>query len=385
MQLTGIHHLTAVSAKPRENLAFYTGLLGMRLVKKTVNQDDVSAYHLFYADGKANPGTDLTFFDFPAAPEQRGANSISRTGLRVAGEQTLGFWRDRLRAAGGVTGEVVEVDGRLTLPFEDGEGQRLVLVDDGGAGTPSPWEKSAVPEQHQIRGLGPIVLTVQELSRTALVLTEVMNMRRVRDYAAHGADIHVFAMGEGGPAAELHVLEQKDAPAARQGAGGVHHVAFRTPDETQYHAWTQRLNEMRIPQFRRNRPLLFPQPVFPRAQRHPVRDRHRRPGLCHRRADGEARREAGAAAVPRATPRADRGGAEADRVGSTREAHSDLILRSAPLRASRRMAASPCVAHPSRRLLRKLIRMRSAYFSGLRSWMFDAWRQKGLSIPCRCW
>src|ERR1700757_598993 len=91
MQLTGIHHLTAISAKPRENLAFYTGLLGMRLVKKTVNQDDVSAYHLFYADGKANPGTDLTFFDFPAAPEQRGTNSVSRTGLRVAGEKSLGI------------------------------------------------------------------------------------------------------------------------------------------------------------------------------------------------------------------------------------------------------------------------------------------------------
>jgi glyoxalase family protein len=89
MQLTGIHHLTAISAKPHENLAFYTGLLGMRLVKKTVNQDDVSAYHLFYADGKANPGTDLTFFDFPAAPERRGTNSISRTGLRVAGEKSL--------------------------------------------------------------------------------------------------------------------------------------------------------------------------------------------------------------------------------------------------------------------------------------------------------
>ena len=90
MQLTGIHHLTAISAKPRENLAFYTGQLGMRLVKKTVNQDDVSAYHLFYADGKANPGTDLTFFDFPVAPERRGSNSISRTGLRVAGENKPG-------------------------------------------------------------------------------------------------------------------------------------------------------------------------------------------------------------------------------------------------------------------------------------------------------
>jgi glyoxalase family protein len=246
MQLTGIHHLTAISARPRDNLAFYTGLLGMRLVKKTVNQDDVSAYHLFYADGKANPGTDLTFFDFPAAPERRGTNAISRTGLRVSGETTLGYWRDRLRQAGGVMGEVVEVDGRLTLPFEDGEGQRLVLVDDGGAGPCAPWERSTVPQEHQIRGLGPIVLTVHELSRTAFVLTEVMNMRRVRDYAAHGAQIHVFAMGEGGPAAELHVIEQKDVPPARQGAGGVHHVAFRTPDETHYHAWTQRLTELRV-------------------------------------------------------------------------------------------------------------------------------------------
>jgi glyoxalase family protein len=246
MQLTGIHHLTAISAKPRENLAFYTGLLGMRLVKKTVNQDDVSAYHLFYADGKANPGTDLTFFDFPAAPERRGTNSISRTGLRVAGEKTLLFWRDRLKQAGGVTGDVVEVDGRLTLPFEDGEGQRLVLVDDGSAGEAAPWERSPVPVEHQIRGLGPIVLTVQELTRTEFVLTEVMNMRRVRDYAAHGAQIHVFAMGECGPAAELHVIEQKDVPVARQGAGGVHHVAFRTPNEAQYHAWAQRLNELEI-------------------------------------------------------------------------------------------------------------------------------------------
>src|SRR3979411_2934267 len=134
MQLTGIHHLTAISAKPRENLAFYTGLLGMRLVKKTVNQDDVSAYHLFYADGKANPGTDLTFFDFPAAPERRGTNSISRTGLRVSGEKSLGYWRGRLTKAGSHLGEVIEVDGRLTLPFEDGEGQRLGLGGDGGGG-----------------------------------------------------------------------------------------------------------------------------------------------------------------------------------------------------------------------------------------------------------
>jgi glyoxalase family protein len=248
MQLTGIHHLTAISARPRDNLAFYTGLLGMRLVKKTVNQDDVSAYHLFYADGKANPGTDLTFFDFPAAPERRGANSISRTSLRVAGEKSLGYWSDRLKQAGGHTGNVTEVDGRLTLPFEDGEGQRLVLVDDGGAGQASPWAKSAVPAEHQIRGLGPIVLSVHDLKQTEQVLTGAMNMRRARDYAAPDAkaQVHVFAMGEGGPAAELHVIENKDLPIARQGAGGVHHVAFRTPNDEQYHAWTQRLTELGI-------------------------------------------------------------------------------------------------------------------------------------------
>jgi glyoxalase family protein len=250
MQLTGIHHLTAISAEPRDNLAFYTGVLGMRLVKKTVNQDDVSAYHLFYADGKANPGTDLTFFDFPAAPERRGSNSISRTGLRVNGETSLGYWKDRLTAAGGHTGDITPVDGRLTLPFEDGEGQRLVLVDDSGAGAgpASPWDRSSVPAQHQIRGLGPIVLNVHDLARLEKVLTGVMNMRRERDYAAPDAraQIHVFAMGEGGPAAELHVVEQKDLPAARQGAGGVHHVAFRTPDDAQYEAWAQRLNELGV-------------------------------------------------------------------------------------------------------------------------------------------
>src|ERR1700677_5281484 len=121
MQLTGIHHLTAVTANAAGNRQFYTQALGLRLVKKTVNQDDVSAYHLFYADGKASPGTALTFFDFPAAPERRGTDSISRTGLRVAGEASLGWWRDRLKQAGCDDGDVKEIDGRLGLPPGDRE------------------------------------------------------------------------------------------------------------------------------------------------------------------------------------------------------------------------------------------------------------------------
>ncbi len=138
MHLTGIHHLTAVTANAPGNHAFYTGTLGLRLVKKTVNQDDVSAYHLFYADGLASPGTDITFFDWPLGPEGRGTHSIVRTGLRVGGEASLRFWEERLRGAGAQMGGIKERDGRLTLPFEDPEGQRLQLVDDGGAGEAHP-------------------------------------------------------------------------------------------------------------------------------------------------------------------------------------------------------------------------------------------------------
>jgi glyoxalase family protein len=145
--------------------------------------------------------------------------------------------------------EVVERDGRLTLDFEDPEGQRLSLVDDGGAGEAHPWDRSPVPAERQIRGLGPITLSVPELEPTHLVLTRLMNMRPVRQYPHPEAPqhtVHVYEMGEGGPAAELHVAVRPDLPAARPGAGGVHHVAFRTPD-AEYEAWADRLTSMRIP------------------------------------------------------------------------------------------------------------------------------------------
>src|SRR5205823_2455727 len=120
MDLTGIHHLTAISANIRENHRFYTKTLGMRLVKRSVNQDDVGAYHLFYADAKGTPGTDLTFFDWPVPAEQRGTSSISRTNLRVGGHDALEWWARNLHASGAVSREIVERDGRLTLDLEDG-------------------------------------------------------------------------------------------------------------------------------------------------------------------------------------------------------------------------------------------------------------------------
>lgn len=246
MQLHGIHHLTAVSADARGNHDFYTRVLGMRLVKKTVNQDDVSAYHLFYADGEASPGTDLTFFDWPAPPEQRGTGSIARTGLRVNGEAALRAWARRLEEAGVRQDPVREIDGRLQLDFEDPEGQRLSLVDDGGRGEAHPWERSPVPAAEQIRGLGPITISVADLRRSEPFLTEVLAMRRARGYEtdeARPVPVQVFEMGEGGPSAELHVRIEPHLRRAQPGAGGVHHVAFRVRDE-EYGYWVDRYNRL---------------------------------------------------------------------------------------------------------------------------------------------
>ena len=256
MFLTGFHHLTAVSASIRENHRFYTRVLGMRLVKRSVNQDDVSAYHLFYADGAGSPGTDLTFFDWPVPREQRGTHSIVRTGLRVRDDASLDWWAKHLREAGVAAAGIVDRDGRATLNFEDAEGQRLALVVDGGAGdAPVPWERSTVPPDHQVRGLGPVVMSVPALHPTDVVLEQVAGMRQVRQYTTPDfgpAGVHVFEMGDpadgrGGPHRELHVAVQPDLPPARQGAGGVHHVAFRTPNEQEYHAWAARLNELGVP------------------------------------------------------------------------------------------------------------------------------------------
>lgn len=247
LRLTGIHHLTAITANAPGNRHFYTQTLGMRLVKKTVNQDDVSAYHLFYADGEATPGTDLTFFDWPASPERRGTHSIVRTSLRVGSETSVRWWAARFQELGVRHGELAERDGRWTIDFEDPEGQRLSIVNDEGRGDGHPWDRSPIPPEHQVRGLGPIVVSVPAFERTDRVLTTVMKMRRVREYpfSADGP-AHVYEMGEGGPAAELHVAVEPRLAPVRSGAGGVHHVAFRVATFREHDQWTDRLAEFGV-------------------------------------------------------------------------------------------------------------------------------------------
>lgn len=242
LDFSGIHHVSALSAEIVANHDFYTRVLGLRLVKKTVNQDSPGMYHLFYADGLGSAGTDMTFFDFPrAAREHRGTNAITLTVFRITGPEALAYWAERL-SRHGVPFSPGTRDGRAVLDIEDTDGTRLSLVDDQGAGprgVPNPL--TDVPAPFQVQGLGYSGLTVRDLEPTREFLERGLNLREVRQYVMDGVTTHVFQMGLGGPHAELHVAERPDLPAAKPGAGGVHHVALRVPDRAALEGWLTHL------------------------------------------------------------------------------------------------------------------------------------------------
>jgi glyoxalase family protein len=246
LQLTGVHHVSAISAHIGRSHDFYTRVLGLRPVIKTVNQDDTSMYHLFFGDGVGSPGSDMTVFDIRgAAREHRGNNSITRTNFRVSGEDTLDWWAARFDELGVSHGPRSDRAGRRVLDFDDAEGTPLALVDDGGVGEAFPWDKSPVPAERQIRGLGYTEITVPALAPTDRFLTEALGLRRDRTYpvpGAAGSDVHVYVIGEGGPHAEVHVIVRDDLPRARYGAGGVHHVALRASGEQRLENWVGRLD-----------------------------------------------------------------------------------------------------------------------------------------------
>ncbi len=254
MELKGIHHVSAITAEAPENFDFYTQVLGLRLVKKTVNQDDTGVYHLFYGDEKGNPGTELTFFEIPMAGRNReGVSSISSLSLRIANDQALLYWKRRFQELHIEHDEVMDRAGRATLAFRDIEGQRLILVSDEinkGVQGGTPWEKSPIPGEYGILGLGPVKLTVQNTEPTVLVLTELMGFRRKGQYPSTvkgQPDIVVFETGEGGSGAEVHVEERNDLSREQLGRGGVHHVAFRVDNEDELHKWIHRIREARFP------------------------------------------------------------------------------------------------------------------------------------------
>lgn len=252
MELLGIHHLSAITANAKGNVDFYTKILGLRMVKKTVNQDDPSVYHLFYGDEVGNPGTELTFFELPrAGRNHNGNNSISTTSLRVPNDEALDYWEKRLTEHDVQHEGIVEQFGRQVLPFQDFENQRLMLVsDENNDGVPSgkPWGKSAAETKYGITGLGPIHLTIPNLERTEKVLTSLMGFRRIGEYQHHstGKEVIVFETGEGRTGAELHIHIRQDLPPERLGRGGVHHVAFRVENEEKIREYLNQLNQARM-------------------------------------------------------------------------------------------------------------------------------------------
>lgn len=236
--VAGLHHVTAIASDPRENLAFYTGLLGLRLVKKTVNFDDPSAYHLYYGDETGQPGTIVTFFYWPgfAARGRVGAGQMTAITLS-APAGSLSFWESRLGAAH-VASERVTRFGEETLVFADPDGIPVEIVGTTGD-TRAGWTAPGIATEHAIRGLHTAQLTVRNAATTETLLTAEMGYRLVQREGGRAR----FEAGPGGSGRLVDVVA--DASAAPGGAGGsgtIHHIAFRVADDATELAMRERLN-----------------------------------------------------------------------------------------------------------------------------------------------
>jgi glyoxalase family protein len=239
--LKGIHHVTAITSSAEKNYEFFTYVLGMRLVKKTVNQDDIQTYHLFFADDKGSPGTDMTFFDFPGIPKGvHGTNEIAKTSFRVPTDEALAYWVKRFDRLDVQHSGIKEQFGKKTLSFVDFDDQQYQLISDEhneGVPTGTPWEKGPIPLEFAITGLGPLFVRIahfdyfKEMMEKVLLFTEI----------GKEGSFHLFEVGDGGNGAQVVVEQNTVLPEARQGFGTVHHAAFRVADRSVLDEWDQHL------------------------------------------------------------------------------------------------------------------------------------------------
>ncbi|MED3825522.1 ring-cleaving dioxygenase [Priestia flexa] len=246
-ELKGIHHVTAITSSAEKNYEFFTYVLGMRLVKKTVNQDDIQTYHLFFADDKGSAGTDMTFFDFPGIPKgSHGTNEIFKTSFRVPNNEALQYWEKRFNRLGVHHGGIQELFGKKTLSFVDFDDQQYQLIsDEGNVGVASgiPWQKGPIPLEYAITGLGPIFVRVANYEFFKEVLEKVLLFREVDQKG----DLYLFEVGEGGNGAQVVVEHNTTLPEGIQGYGTVHHVAFRVNDRQVLEEWIDRFASFRFP------------------------------------------------------------------------------------------------------------------------------------------
>jgi glyoxalase family protein len=225
--VTGLHHITAIASDPRQNLDFYTRVLGLRFVKKSVNQDDPGTYHLYYGDYAASPGTILTFFPWAGLRRGRpGTGQAYATAFSVP-PGALAFWQERFRQLGVKQGEIEKRFNDEVLPFADPDGLRLELVAttevDGRPAAPA----KDVPTEFAIRGFHSSTLALSDAAATAQVLTRSMG-HHLSTQAGHRAR---YTAGAGGPGTYVDLLTDPALPRGLNGAGTIHHVAFRVPDD----------------------------------------------------------------------------------------------------------------------------------------------------------
>lgn len=225
--ITGLHHVTAICGDAQENLDFYAGVLGMRLVKKTVNQDVPGTYHLFYADGEAHPGTDLTFFPWPDLPPAKRGHGVGAEIALAIPPRTIEYWSERIERYGARVLDSERRHDDRAITFADPHGQPLALVETAEEREFAPWRDSPVSPERQIRGLQSVRAIVRELSPTTTFLTDVLGFR----YAGEENGWHRYGVGSGGSGAHVELCEVRDSQRGAWGVGIMHHVAWRVPDE----------------------------------------------------------------------------------------------------------------------------------------------------------
>ncbi len=225
----GLHHITAIAGPAQENLDFYAGILGMRLVKKSVNQDDPGAYHLFYADAEGHPGTDITFFPWAELAPSRAGHGLSSEVALAVPPGSVDFWRERLTRSGTKILAPEERFGERVLPLADPHGLRLALVEsESSLGRRfAAWERSPVPVEHQIRGLESARMLERDLEETIAFLIGALGFKKIGE--EHGW--HRYSVGEGGSGEYVELRAASDSPRGAWGTGSVHHLAWRVNDD----------------------------------------------------------------------------------------------------------------------------------------------------------
>lgn len=240
--ISGHHHISMITKDAQMNNQFYQNVLGLRRVKKTVNQDDPSMYHLFYGDLIGSAGTELSFFEIPNVGRTvRGTNSITQIGLLVPTFESLEFWKQRFELLDVTHGEITSYAGRDALHFEDAEGLRMILLNNEGEEIPenwSTWEDSMIEQQHRILGMGTIEITVRHLDRLAQTLSDLFGYVEV----SHSVDEAIYQSVAGQSFGEI-VIKQQEGPSEKPGRGSIHHLAIRVKNEDELRYWEKVVKE----------------------------------------------------------------------------------------------------------------------------------------------